>query len=257
VEATLGVNLNGSFDIYAAGTLYDSPNTHLRGLSRSLDRRLFLLLDGSGDEAENAYLVTHEMTHLVAWNTLGAPSSTMLSEGLATYVGKPALEEGGYLSYDQVCLGAYAAGEMASMAAIEKDWQSFEGHIRDRFNYFGSACFVEYLINNYGIGSIHRLYNTSDFPTIYGESLAALDSDWQASLEARQSELTIDPAEMVENTEDVTSVYAYVLGSYNGTSNMHRAYALADQARLALWRGDYPTVQRALHEVYTLTGFTP
>ncbi|MEJ2148932.1 MAG: hypothetical protein P8Z40_05575 [Chloroflexota bacterium] len=55
----------------------------------------------------------------------------------------------------------------------------------------------------------------------------------------------------------MTAVYAYVLGNYNGTSNMHRAYALADQARLALWRADYPTVQRDLHEVYTLTGFTP
>jgi LysM repeat protein len=257
VESTLGVTLNGKFDIYAAGTLYEVPNAHLRGLSRSLDRRLFVLLDGSGDEAENAYLVTHEMTHLVSWNTLGAPSSTMLSEGLATYVGEPALEEGGYLPYDQVCLGAYAAGQMSSMAVIEKDWQAFQGHIRYRFNYFGSACFVGYLIDTYGMEAIRQLYHTSDYPTLYGESLAALDSDWQASLAARQAELTIDPAELADYTEDVTAVYAYVLGSYNGTSNMHRAYALADQARLALWRGDYPAVQRALHEVYTLTGFTP
>jgi LysM repeat protein len=257
VESTLGVTLNGTFDVYVAGTLYEAPNAHLRGLSRSLDRRLFVLLDGSGDEAENAYLVAHEMTHLVSWNTLGAPSSTMLSEGLATYVGKPALEEGGYLPYDQVCLGAYAADQMSSMAAIEQDWQAFQGHIRYRFNYFGSACFVGYLIDTYGMEAIRQLYHTSDYPTLYGESLAALDSDWQASLAARQSELTIDPAEMVEYTEDVTTVYAYVLSSYNGTSNMHRAYALADQARLALWRGDYPAVQRALHEVYTLTGFTP
>ncbi|MEJ2148933.1 MAG: LysM domain-containing protein, partial [Chloroflexota bacterium] len=87
VESTLGVSLNGTFDIYVAGTLYEEPNAHLRGMSISKDRRLFVLLDGSGDEAENAYLVTHEMTHLVAWNTLGIPSSTMLSEGLATYVG--------------------------------------------------------------------------------------------------------------------------------------------------------------------------
>jgi LysM repeat protein len=257
VEATLGVSLNGTFDIYVAGTLYEEPNAHLRGMSISKDRRLFVLLDGSGDEAENAYLVTHEMTHLVAWNTLGIPSSTMLSEGLATYVGKPALEEGGYLSYDQLCLGAYAAGQMSSMAAIEQDWQAFQGHIRYRFNYFGSACFVQYLVDNYGIDSIRRLYHTSDYTTIYGESLAALDSDWQAALAARQSELTIDPEALVKNTEDVTAVYAYVLGNYNGTSNMHRAYALADQARLALWRADYPTVQRDLHEVYTLTGFTP
>jgi hypothetical protein len=104
---------------------------------------------------------------------------------------------------------------------------------------------------------MQQLYHTSDYTTLYGQSLASLNADWQASMEARQPELTIDPAELVDSTEDVTAVYAYVLGSYNGTSNMHRAYALADQARLALWRADYPAMQRALHEVYTLTGFTP
>ena len=257
VEATLGVQLNGKFDIYVAGTLFEAPNAHLRGLSRSPDRKLFLLHDGSGDEVENAYLVTHELTHLVSWNTWGAPSSTMLSEGLATYVGAPVLDEGGYLPVDQVCLGAYAAGRMRSMAAIERDWQSFEGHIRDRFNYFGSACFVRYLVETYGLGPLSQLYNTSEYLTLYGTSLDTLDADWQASLAARQSELTIDPQEMVTYTDEVAAVYDYVFDNYNGTGTMHRAYALVDQARLALWRGDYPSVRRLLDELYALTGFTP
>lgn len=255
VEATLNVNLEGTFDIYLAGTLFEAPNAHLRGLSQSNDRRLFLLIDGSGDAAENAYLVRHEMTHLVSWNTWGAPNSTMISEGLATYAGKSALEEAGYLTYEELCVGAYDAGVMASMAAIERDFQAFLGHIRHRFNYFGSGCFVDYLIDTYGLEPMSQLYHSADYPGLYnGSSLASLDADWQAYLESKRATLTIDSAELVSYTEEVSNAYSQVFYYYDGSEQMHLAYTAVDQARIALWRGNYEDVRLWLDEVYRLLG---
>lgn len=257
VEMRLGARIGHRFDVYAAGTLFEPPDAALRGRSFSRDLKSFFLLDGSGSPAENAYLVTHELTHLVVWNTWGAPSSTMLSEGLATYIGKPELEAGGFISYDQLCLGIYAAGQMASMATIENDWHYFQGHIQNRFNYFGSACFVEYLINTYGLAAMSQLYHTSDYNGLYGKPLAALDADWQATLEARMSELTIDPVSLVEYTNEVNAAYGAVFDRYDGSPTLHQAYLAVDKARIALWQGDYASVRRWLDQVYALMGQAP
>lgn len=257
VEDRLDVRLEGTFDIYVAGTLFAAPDASLRGRSFSLDRRTFFLHDGGGNPADNAYIVTHELTHLVSWNTWGAPSSVMLSEGLATYSGQEVLEEGGFMDYDQLCLAAYAAGEMASMSVIEKDFQSFLGHNRHRFNYFGSACFVGRLIDEYGLESLSKLYHTSDYVNIYGKTLAELDADWQADLAARQSELTADPVALVDYTKEWTDTSDYVFKNYNGTVEMHRAYAAVDRARVALWQANYDEVRRWLDEVYAITGYAP
>ncbi len=256
-ESALNVRLEGTFDIYVAGTLFEAPGTALRGLSRSLDRKVFVLHDGSGTPVDNAYFFTHEITHLVAWNTWGQPSTTMLSEGLATYSGQSILENGGYLPYDQLCLAIAAAGQMPSMAVINTDFQAFQGHIRDPFNYFGSACFVGYLIDRGGLEAVSRLYHTSDYATLFGTSLASLDADWLASLEARQRELTIDAAALSSHQTAVSQAYAYAFANANGTRQMHLAYAAADRARVALWQGRFAEVDRWLAEFATLTGFTP
>ncbi len=255
VEALLDVHLVGTFDIYLAGTLYETPNAHLRGLSGSKTRELFLLLDGSGDAAENSYLVRHEMTHLVSWNTWGMPNSTMISEGLATYAGKSALEEAGYMSYDDVCIAAYDANVMSSMAVIERDFQVFRGHIRHRFNYFGSGCFVDYLISNYGMEPMSKLYYSGNYPGLYnGLSLASLDANWQAELDAKRATLTIDSAEMVSYTREVSNAYSTVFYFYDGEEQLHLAYTAVDQARIALWRGNYEDVRAWLDETYRLLG---
>lgn len=255
VEATLKIQLTGKFDIYTAGTLF--TEAHLHGISRSPDRIVFTLYDGSGTDVDNTYFFTHEITHLVSWNMWGRPSSTMLSEGLATYTGYSALEEGGFIPLDQLCLGMYAAGEMPSMYALENDWQSFEGHIRHRFNYFGSGCFVKYLIETYGLGLMSQLYHLSNYSELYGASLYDMNEEWQVSLAARQSELEIDPDNLSLYTEKVTQVFELVFDNYNGTELMHQAYAIADKARIALWKGDYETTQYWLDQFYALTGFPP
>ena len=257
VEARLGVHLGGTFDAYAAGTLFAGLDAHLRGQSRSRDRRLFFLSDGTGTPAENDYAVTHELTHLVVWNTWGTPSSTMLSEGVATYVGKPELEGGGFMPYDQLCLGIMAADQMPPLAVIDRDFNYFQGHIEDRFDYFGSACFVQYLVDTYGLQPMSQLYHSSDYVGLYGSTLSDLDQRWRASLAARQGQMTIDPAALVSYTQEVTSAYRYVFKNINDTLAMHQAYLAVDQARIALWKGDYPSTRHWLDQVYQLTGLTP
>ena len=257
VEARLGVHLDGTFDAYAAGTLFVGSDAHLRGQSRSPDRRLFFLSDGTGTPAENDYVVTHELTHLVSWNTWGSPTSTMLSEGLATYIGKTELEAGGFMPYSQLCLGIMAAGQLPPLAVMDRDPSYFQGHIENRFNYFGSACFVQYLVETYGLQTMSKLYHSSEYMTLYGKSLPDLDQEWRLDLQGHQSEMTIDPAILVSATQEVTQAYEYVFRNINDTATMHQAYLAIDQARIALWKGDYTSTHLWLSRVYQLTGLTP
>jgi len=257
IETTLNVRLSGRFDIYIAGTLFAAPNAHLHGLSRSAERKVFILHDGSGTPTDNLYFFIHEMTHLVVWNTWGTPSSTVLSEGVATYAGKVVLEEGGYLPYDRLCGAIYSAGLMPSMAAVERDWQAFLGHVRHYPNYFGSACFVDYLIETYGLEKLSRLYHTSDYEGLYGASLEALDAQWRETLAARTVNLRINPADLAAYTEEVGRTYDFVLTNFNGTNTMYLAYAVVDQARIALWRGQYAEVRKWLDKAYAVLGYRP
>lgn len=257
VEDRLDVGLAGRFDVYLAGTLFRYPYAFLRGQSLSAERQVFFLFDGSGDEADRRYMAVHELTHLVAWNTWGAPSSILLSEGLATWSGQSVPGEGDSLPYQQVCLAAQSAGVLPSVSAIEKDFQAFQGHDLHRINYLGSACFVGYLIDQYGLAQMRVLYNTSDYEELLGASLPDLEGDWIGSLRAHQTDLTLDPAPLVAYTDEWVRAADFVFKNYNGTLLMHRAYLALDLARLALWRGQYDDVRRWLDDIYLTTGFQP
>lgn len=254
VEDQLDVRLDGVFDLYLAGTLFENPNPHLRGYSQSADRRIFLLYDGSGSYEENLYFIAHEITHLVTWNVWGSPSSTMISEGVATWAGRPALEDAGYLPYTDLCRAALEADQLPSMAAIENDWQQFRGHIRSRYSYFGSACFTDYLIEQYGMEALAELYHRSNYVDLYGQSLTTLDAEWRASL-AGGSETSSE--DLAAYTTEVRVAYAYIFGSYNGSERVHRGYVAVDKARSALWRGDYEDARYWLDQMYSITGFSP
>jgi len=256
-EKNLQVQLSKHFDVYVAGTLFEYPNASLRGFSLSRERKVFILYDGSGTPVDNDYFFTHEITHLVAWNTWGQPTTAMLSEGLATWSGRPILEEGGYLPYNQFCEAIYAAGRMPSMADLDADFQAFNGHIRDPFNYFGSACFVSYLLDTYGLEKMSLLYHSGDYANLYGKSLYTLNEEWQNTLEAGLNTLTIDQDALASRTSKVSEAYAYAFGNYNGSQVMHLAYAAVDRARIALWQGNFTEADRWLAEFTKLTGFQP
>ena len=258
IENRLGVHLDGSFDVYVAGTLFEAPNAHLRGLSNSSDRQVFILHDGTGTATDNAYFFTHELTHMVTRNTWGSPGAAfVLSEGVATWVGRPILEDGGYLKYDEICAAVYAAERLPTMTAIETDWQAFLGHIRDPFNYFGAACFVDFIVDTYGMDALRQLYVSSDYEGVTGRSLAWLDTEFRGTLESNVPLLSFDPNEFVSVADDVRDAYRFVFSNYNSTEVMQQAYVAVDQARVALWKGDLVEARRWLATAYDITGYTP
>jgi hypothetical protein len=143
------------------------------------------------------------------------------------------------------------------MAALNDDFQAFKGHIRDPFNYFGSACFIGYLIHTYGVGSMSLAYHSGDFNSQFGKPLDGLNQDYRNELGSWAGRMTIDKDALRIRMGKVSEAYAYVFANYNGTEAMHLAYASVDRARIALWRGEFTEVDRWLQEFTTFSGFTP
>jgi hypothetical protein len=59
---------------------------------------------------------------------------------------------------------------------------------------------------------------------------------------------------LVSYTREVSNAYSTVFYYYDGDERMHLAYTAVDQARIALWRGNYEDVRLWLDEVYYLLG---
>jgi hypothetical protein len=146
---------------------------------------------------------------------------------------------------------------MPSMADLNEDFLAFKGHIRDPFNYFGSACFIGFLIHTYGLGPVATAYHTGDFNGQFGESLTELNQDYRNQLGSWAGRLTIDAHALEARTNKVSEAYAYIFANYNNTEAMFLAYAAVDRARVALWRGEFDEVDRWLKEFTTFSGFTP
>jgi hypothetical protein len=252
VEQRLNVAFEDTFDVYAAGTFFANPNAALRGKSYSRDRQVFILHDGSGTDTECTYFFTHEITHLVAWNAWGTPSSRLLSEGVAAYTGQSILEREGYLTYREWCAAIHAAGMMPSMNTIEHDWSAFEGHIRNPYSTFGSGCFVGYLIDLYGLETVQQLYSTSDYTELTGKSLLELNDEWQATL--AQLEPAIDAAALVALADEIGAAYDLIIANYGPTEGLLTAYTAIDEARTALWQGNLAGARLRLDAAYAVLG---
>lgn len=255
VEATLSVTMPERFEVLVAGTLYERPNAHLRGLSISNVKQVYVLHDGTGTEADNAYFFAHELTHMIAYNTIGSPvEAVMLSEGLATWAAYPLLEAGGYTPLAALCPAISAAGMLPSMAAIETDPDAFKGHIRHPFNYFGAACFTDYLIDTYGLDAFEELYQTSAYTLVYGKSLNTLEAEWRAVLAAQK--VKIDPQRLRASEIAVAESYAFIFYHYDDMQpRFYEAYLAADRARVALWMGDFDAVDQWVEQVHGILGW--
>lgn len=258
VEERLGVTMSEPFEVLVAGTLYERPNAHLRGLAASDVNQVYVLHDGTGTEADNAYFFAHELGHLVAAHEYGSHhDSILLSEGVATWAAMPALEAGGYLPADELCAAMHAAGIMPSMVDIEEDREAFKGHIRHPFNYFGAGCFVGYLVDNYGLDALRVVYPTSAYTAVYGKSLGALDAEFRAALAARWAQgARVDAARLPKVASRVSEVYAYVFYHYDDADPVYyEAYLAADRARVALWQGDFNTAEQWVQQARAILGW--
>lgn len=239
IEGLLGVSLSGSFDLYVAGTLFAPPNTALRGWSRSAQRRVFILMDGSGDPADRRYAIAHELTHLVAYHTFGPPVSAMLSEGLAVYVGSRIAAHPPYPPLERLCRALLEADQLPSVARLS----TFRGHIMDTLPYFASGCFVGYLIERYGAERFRALYPRGDYQRIYGKSLAELEAEWREALRTQPPPEDPDGQQWLEATARLQAAYRHLFAQFEGAPSQEARYRRLDAARIALWRGD---VQGAL-----------
>ena len=257
VETWLGVTMPDRFDLYVAGTPFEDPYGALRGWSFSSDKRVYVLHDGTGTETDNLYFFVHELTHLVAATAWGKPGSPLLSEGLATAAGKDILEGGGYLPYNEICTALYAAGEMPAMADLAAEPAAFEGHLRYPFNYFGAGCFVGYLVELRGIDALRTAYPAPDYPAQFGQPLADLDAAWRAGLGAQVPTLHTNPADLVMLAGDLDRLYETVFERYAATDAMQLAYEAADQARVALWKGEFAATREWVAAAYELMGIQP
>jgi LysM repeat protein len=242
IEAELDVTLEDQFDVYLAGTFFAPPDMALRGRSFSSQRRNFYLYDDTGIPEERRYIITHELTHLVAWNTIGQPSSVMLHEGLAVYTGVEAMEAAGFIPLTHFCAAYQQAGELPRLSGS----RTYSGHIRDLDLYFASGCFVQYLIEQYDLADFKGLFTSGDYPGIYGATLAQLEAQWAKTLDVDGDELVFDPQELVATRAKLGDAYDRLFADFNGTSPQMAAYRELDQARIAVLQARFDAAQEHL-----------
>jgi len=235
IESTLDVALEGHFDVYVAGSLFAPPDLALRGRSFSSQRRLFFLYDGTGTPADRQYILTHELTHLTTWNTMGRPASVMLHEGVAVYVGMELAErqDANYVSIEEFCAAYHQIGRLPRMSGSP----SFQGHIRDLDTYYAAGCFVQYLVEEYGTDKFAEVYHTGDYYSVYGKGLTGLEAEWIAAIASSDYSLPFDPDELAYYVAEVAAAYDRLFANFRGTSTQMAAYHELDRTRMALLQG--------------------
>jgi LysM repeat protein len=248
IEKKLRVTLEHPFDVYIAGSLFAPDDTALRGRSFSAQRRNFYLYDDTGTPEDQRYIITHELTHLVAWNTISRPSSVMLHEGLAVYTGIEAMEAAGFIPLRHFCAAYNQTGQLPPLTGS----RPYLGHIRDLDLYFTAGCFTTYLIDEYGIADFKRLFTSGDYPGIYGHTLSQLEEQWTGTLEAIGDDLTFDPEDLVASLTDVTASYDRLFANFGGTPPEMAAYRALDQARIAMLQARFEDAQEHLDEFEAL-----
>ena len=234
LENRLGLTFPYPFDVYAAGTNFESPNLALRGRGTSVLFRTFFLHDGTGNPDDQLYLVTHELTHLVTWHSFGSPSSTMLSEGIAVYLGMEHIAQSQHLPIEIFC-AAYL--QVNSLPSISSSQTTYLGHINDLQNYYAAGCFVKYLVDTYGIDSLKLVYHDGSYVNIYGKDLYALETEWKARLGTVQIPETLNPLDLVGAVNDLQNSYTSFFSSFTGNPTQMETYRYLDKARIALLEG--------------------
>lgn len=256
LQSNMGGAVPQQVDLYLGGTLF-SVNPSLQGFTQSYEFRSFVLVNGAFHPGERDYIIGHELTHVAATHILGPASSTMIHEGLATYLPQKYLAgDAGYLPIKQICAAAYntpafrSARELSQLSYGET---AFGGHIRTFFNYNLSGCFVGYLLENYTMEQLDQVYDTGNYSGVYGLSLAELDDAWQASL--AETAVSVDPGNFVALVEEIADAYeGYVIASAGGYHANYEAYLHLNRARLEANRGNLDAAREELTTFRSLFG---
>lgn len=239
LEQSMGKSLKREVNIYLAGTLF-ADNPALQGLSVSRNYQTTVLVNGAFHPGEEYYILGHELTHVAATNLLGPASSTMIHEGLATYLPQKYLvQQADYLPIYEICAAAQQTNAFVPVRTLIQYGYSpngFGGHIRTFFHYNLAGCFTGYLIERFGMEKLDTLYDSGDYYGVYGMTLEELDQAWQQWLST--IELSVDAPAFVATVEEVSEAYEeYVMASAGGYHANFDAYLLLNQARLAANQG--------------------
>ncbi len=206
VQAQLGGTVERPIDVYLAGTWFaNSPA--LQGTTYSNDYKTFILVDGAYSAGETSYILAHELTHMAATHLFGFRSSVMLHEGLAVAVPQKYLEKQGYLPMQEMCglmVGTPAFSPASRLVRLGYGDTTFGGHIRTFANYVLSGCFVQYLMDTYGMQSLAKVYNTGNYDVVYGLSLDSLSANWQATLTSSSG---LDGSTFVTRQQEIAQAY--------------------------------------------------
>ena len=244
-ESVFRVDLSGRFTVYAAGTLFEPNNQHLRGRSFSSARETLFLYDGTGDPADQQYIIAHELTHLYMWNVFGVPSSVLISEGAAVYSGMNAIADSDHLSLKSICKLLYDAGALPN---ISEDL-IYSGHNYDLDNYYAAGCFVGYLVENYSAASVGQVYPNSNYVNVFGKSLVALEHDFEASIAAQPTVTGLDAVQFSGQVNKVSNAYRNFFPAFSPTPEKLEQYRLLDHARLELLKGNLVGSQAYLSNI--------
>ncbi len=247
IEETFRATLAGTFDIYIAGSLFAAPNARdgialQRGRTFAEARRIFFLHDGTGTPADQQYTLTRELTYLFTWQVFGPPTSTLLSEGVAVYMGMTSIAGSEYIPLRTFCAAYYQAGKLPRVSRPLR----FENHILDLQNYYAAGCFVQYLVETYEPEKFRAVYRSGDYEGVYGASLEALEVAWIAELEAADVAVPFEPETLINAVAVVSRVYTTLFANFRGTAAQLTAYKTLDAARVALLEGDFATVNQKL-----------
>ena len=240
LETLFGTPVNHFVDVYAAGSLFEAPSQLLRGRSYSAHWRTLFLQDGTGNAADQQYIITHELTHLYTWNVFGVPSSVMLSEGAAVYSGMMLIVDSDHIPIKTFCAAYFQAGELPPISSS----LHFNGHIQNLPNYYAAGCFVGYLIETYGPVKFGLLYPTNNFDVIYEKTVWALEQEWRDTLINVPVPFKAD--DLVSAVNEVQTAYGNFLPAFSGTVVQQNAYYYLDLARLALLEGRFVDVTQYL-----------
>lgn len=243
LESLTGLKLEDKYDVYVAGTNFGPPDRALRGRSTSVLLRTFFLHDGTGNPDDQQYIATHELTHLFMWNTVGSPSSILISEGMAVYSGMEKINSSEHMPLDTFCTAYYHAD---ALPVISNSSLSYFGHILDLQNYYAAGCFVEYLVESYGIEPLKLIYHSGDYEGVYGKSLNELENDWRNHFGTLLLPELLDPIELVNAVKDLENTYDTFFSTFSGTPAQLDAYRELDRARIALLQGNLLEMRNSL-----------
>ena len=133
-----------------------------------------------------------------------------------------------------ICKLLYDAGSLPNIAGE----LGYLGHNYDLENYYAAGCFVGFLLDIYSPAKVGEVYPTSNYGSVFGKNLAALESDFEAAVAIQTAVQGVDPVAFAAQMDKVSRTYRSFFPSFSPTAKTLERYRLLDHARLELLKGN-------------------